>query len=130
MEFLNVSRSFQANWGPSPSLSFCLVLGYTTILICYCVWFQNLDSFCWTCELTLSYLTIINQWNSALFKIVKNCLNTNINSYVYTSGCQYHILNLNVVHFFNTSVNRHLWQLKMFVFLQWCLICAVLLSVT
>jgi hypothetical protein len=34
-----------------------------------------------------------------------NCLNTNINSYLETSGGQSSNLYLNGVHFFNTSVN-------------------------
>ncbi len=39
-------------------------------------------------------------------KSVSICLNTNINSYLETSGCQSYNLYLNVVHFFNTSVNQ------------------------
>jgi hypothetical protein len=38
-------------------------------------------------------------------KNVKNCSNTNIYSYFETSGGQSFNLYLNVVHFFNTSVN-------------------------
>ncbi len=38
-------------------------------------------------------------------KIVNNYLNTNIYSYLETSGSQSSNLYLNVVHFFNTSVN-------------------------
>jgi hypothetical protein len=38
-------------------------------------------------------------------KYVYNCLNTNIYSYLETSGGQSSNLYLNVVHFFNTSVN-------------------------
>jgi hypothetical protein len=38
-------------------------------------------------------------------KNVYNCLNMNIYSYLETSGCQSSYLYLNVVHFFNTSVN-------------------------
>jgi len=38
-------------------------------------------------------------------KNVSNCLSTNINSYLETSGGQISILYLNVVQFFNTSVN-------------------------
>ncbi len=38
-------------------------------------------------------------------KNVKNCLNTNIYSYLETSCGQSSYLYLNVVHFFNTSVN-------------------------
>jgi hypothetical protein len=38
-------------------------------------------------------------------KNVNNCLNTNIYSYLETSGGQSSNLYLNVVHFFNASVN-------------------------
>jgi hypothetical protein len=38
-------------------------------------------------------------------KIVNNCLNTNIYSYLETSGGQSCNLYLNVVNFFNTSIN-------------------------
>jgi hypothetical protein len=38
-------------------------------------------------------------------KNVNNCLNTNIYSYLETSGGQHSNLYLNVVVFFNTSVN-------------------------
>ena len=37
---------------------------------------------------------------------VNNCLNTNIYSYLETSGGQTSNLHLNVVHFFNTSVSK------------------------
>ncbi len=37
-------------------------------------------------------------------KNVNNCLNTNIYPHLDTSGGQRSTLNLNVVHFFNTSV--------------------------
>jgi hypothetical protein len=40
-----------------------------------------------------------------VLKIVKSCLNTNIYSYLETSGGQSYNLYLNVVHFFNTSLN-------------------------
>ncbi len=36
---------------------------------------------------------------------VNNCMNTNIYSYLETSGNQSYILYLNVVNFFNTRVN-------------------------
>ncbi len=39
-------------------------------------------------------------------KNVNNCLNTNIYSYLETSGGQSSNLYLNVVHFFDTSVNE------------------------
>ncbi len=38
-------------------------------------------------------------------KMVNNCLNTNIYSYLETSGGQSYNLYLNVVQFFNTSLN-------------------------
>jgi hypothetical protein len=40
------------------------------------------------------------------FKNVKNCFNTNIYSYLETSACKSYNLNLNVVQFFKTSVNK------------------------
>ncbi len=42
---------------------------------------------------------------TARFKNVNSCLNTNISSYLGTFGGKSHIIYLNVVHFFNTSVN-------------------------
>ncbi len=39
-------------------------------------------------------------------KNVNNCLNTNIYSYLETSGAQSYNLYLNVVHFFNASVKE------------------------
>jgi hypothetical protein len=36
----------------------------------------------------------------------KNCLNTNIYSYLETSGGKSYDLYLNIVHFFNTSDNQ------------------------
>jgi hypothetical protein len=39
------------------------------------------------------------------FKNVSNCLNTDIYSFLETSGCQSSNLYLNVAHFFSTSVN-------------------------
>jgi hypothetical protein len=53
------------------------------------------------------------------FKNVSIYLNTNIYSYLETSGGQNSNMYLNVVHFFNTI---HQWQLKNVVFLHWCLI--------
>ncbi len=38
-------------------------------------------------------------------KAVDNCLNTNIYSYLETSGGKNYNLYLNVVHFFNSSLN-------------------------
>jgi hypothetical protein len=42
---------------------------------------------------------------SFLMENVNNCWNTNIYSYLEISGSQSYNLYLNVVHFFNTSVN-------------------------
>ncbi len=47
--------------------------------------------------------TLLN--GTACLKNVNNCLNANIYSYLETSGRQSSNLYLNVVHFFNTSVN-------------------------
>jgi hypothetical protein len=60
------------------------------------------------------------QWN--------NCLNTNISSYVETSGRQSYTICLNVVHFSPTVLIRHSWQLEILVCLHWCLICVLLLD--
>jgi len=59
---------------------------------------------------------------------VNSCLNTNIYSYLQTSGGQSYNLYLNVVHFLTPVLIRHLWQLKKVVSLHWCLICTVLLE--
>jgi hypothetical protein len=57
-------------------------------------------------------------------KSAHNYLNTNIDSYLETSGGQSKNLYLNVVHFFNASDKL---QLKIVVFLHWCLIHPILL---
>ncbi len=57
---------------------------------------------------------------------VNNCWNTNIYSYLETSGGQISSPYLNVVHFSTPVLIRHLWQLKTVIFLHWCLLCAVL----
>jgi hypothetical protein len=51
-------------------------------------------------------------------KIVNNCWNTNIYSYLETSGGQSVNINLNVVHFLTPVLIRHLWQLKTAVLLK------------
>jgi hypothetical protein len=61
-------------------------------------------------------------------KNVNNYLNTNIYSYLETTGGQSSSLYLNVVQFLTPVLSRHLWLLKTFVFLQWCLLCAALLK--
>jgi hypothetical protein len=58
-------------------------------------------------------------------KNVNNCLNTNIYSYLETSGGQSANPYLNVVHFSTPVLIRNLWQLKTAVFLHWCLIHAL-----
>jgi hypothetical protein len=56
-------------------------------------------------------------------------LNTNIYSYLETSGGESSNLYLTAVHFLTPVLIRHLWQLKTVVVLHWCLICAVLIYV-
>jgi hypothetical protein len=63
------------------------------------------------------YLTRIMEQHT--LKIVNSCLNTNIYSYLETSGGQSYNLYLNVVHFLTPVLIRHLWQLKTVVFLHW-----------
>jgi hypothetical protein len=62
----------------------------------------------------------------ARFKNVNNCLNTNMYSYLETSGGQSYNLYLNVLIFSIQGLNRHLWHPKTVVLLHWCLICALL----
>ncbi len=59
-------------------------------------------------------------------KNVDNCLNANTYYYLETSGGQCSNLYLNVVHFSTSVLIIHLWQLMTVVFLDWCLIRAVL----
>ena len=61
-------------------------------------------------------------------KNVNNYFNTNIYSYLETSGGQSSYLYLNFVHFLALELNRHLWQLKIVVFLHWCILYPVLLG--
>jgi hypothetical protein len=60
-------------------------------------------------------------------KNVINYLNTNIYSYLETSGGQSFNLYFNVVHFLNTSVNKMSVGAKTIVFLHWCLLHVALL---
>jgi hypothetical protein len=65
-------------------------------------------------------------------KNVSNCLNTNIYSYLETSGGEISNPYLNVVLFvlFSTpELIRNLWQVKTAVFLHWCLTRVVPLKV-
>jgi hypothetical protein len=50
-----------------------------------------------------------SQMEHRTLKIVNNCLNTNIYSYLETSGGQSYFLYLNVVHFSTPVIIRHLW---------------------
>ncbi len=50
----------------------------------------------------IDVIVIMEQYH---FKNVSNCLNTNIYSYLETSGGQSYHLYLNAVNFSNTSVN-------------------------
>ncbi len=54
---------------------------------------------------TFDIYGLISQNGTACFKNVNNSLNTNIYSYLETSGGQSSYLYLNVAHFFNISVN-------------------------
>jgi hypothetical protein len=61
-------------------------------------------------------------------KNVNNGLNTNIYSYLETSGGQV-IIYIEMLYIFSTPVLIiYPWQLKTVVFLHWCLIHAVLLT--
>ncbi len=51
-------------------------------------------------------------------KIVNNCLNTNIYSYLETSGGISYNPYLNLFIFSTPELIRHLWQLKTIVFLH------------
>ncbi len=51
-------------------------------------------------------------------KNVNNCLNTNIYSYLETSGGQSSNLYSNVAHFLTPVLIRHLWQLKTVVWAE------------
>jgi len=77
---------------------------------------------------SMTYLLVSMEQHT--LKIVNNCLNTNIYSYIETSGGQNYNLYLNVVHFLTPILIKHLWQLMTVVFLQWCLKCAVPLLIT
>jgi hypothetical protein len=57
-----------------------------------------------SCDETLQLTKVQN--GTAHFKNVSNCLNTKINFYLQTSADQSSNLYLNVVHFFNTSINQ------------------------
>jgi hypothetical protein len=56
------------------------------------------------CVLTFGLTTFVSMEHHAL-KNINSCLNTNICSYLETSGGQSSSLYFNVVHFFNTSLN-------------------------
>ncbi len=49
-------------------------------------------------------MIMIGTMEQRAFRNVNNCLNTNIYSYLETSGGKIFILYLNIVHFFNTCV--------------------------
>ncbi len=51
------------------------------------------------------YIEVSITMEQRTLKIVNNCLNTNIYSYLETSGGQSYNLYLNVAQFFNTSLN-------------------------
>ena len=88
----------------------------------------------WARTLNLRIMRQVSSFRSAVartveqhvFKNVSKCLNTNIYSYLETSGGQSSNLYFNVVHFLTPVLVRHLWQSKTVVFLHWCLIHAAL----
>ncbi len=53
----------------------------------------------------LNYKLLHSEDGTAHLRNVSNCLNTNIYSYLETSGGKSYYLYLNAVRFFNTSVN-------------------------
>jgi hypothetical protein len=61
-------------------------------------------------------------------KDINKYLNSNIYSFLETTGGQSSNLYLNVVQFLTPVLSRHLWLLKTVVFLHWCLLCAALLK--
>ncbi len=60
----------------------------------------------WQLDISMKWLVdeMTTQWNHTL-KNVNNSRNTNISVYLETPGVQSYNLYLNVVHFFNASVN-------------------------
>ncbi len=90
------------------SLIFLLLLDRTTEFF-PAMLAQLIKSLC-ICPLSLCLLVMKSWWKlvtieECTLKIVNDCLNAYIYSYVETSGDQNFNLYLNVVHFFNTSVN-------------------------
>ncbi len=57
------------------------------------------------CAINESQPQLVSSMEQHTFKNVSNCLNTNIYSYLETSGGQSSNPYLNVVHFINTRVN-------------------------
>jgi hypothetical protein len=91
----------------------------------------------WFCNLILLKVKFIYSLHSSKesFKIpieqgalknVSNYLNTDIYSYLETSGVLIYILMLFILSI--PVLIRHLWQLNTVVFQHWCLICAILLT--
>jgi hypothetical protein len=64
-----------------------------------------------------------------MLKNVNNCLNSNIYSYLETSGGQSSNVYLNVFNFATLALIRHLWQLNIVVFLHWFLMRALLILI-
>ncbi len=79
------------------------------------------------CKLQQLLMSKLRMEQHAL-KNVNNCLNTNIYSYLETSGGQISNPYLNFVLFSTPELIRNLWQLKTAVFLHWCQTCAVPLA--
>jgi hypothetical protein len=77
--------------------------------------------------LFLCHKKIPSSMEQRAFKNANNYLNTNIYSYLETSGVHGSSLYSNVVLFCTAVLIRHLWQFKTADFLHRCLICAILL---
>ncbi len=61
--------------------------------------------FTFSTPVLIRHLLQLKTMEQRALKNVNNCLNTNIYSYLETSGGQSYNLYLNVVHFFNNSVD-------------------------
>jgi hypothetical protein len=92
--------------------NFCFYLQNRLIQISQTGGQQDSDTF----PLSIPCINIL-QWNSTLLK-VKTVVSIPTFTLTWKSGSQSSNLYLNVIHFFNASVSRHLWQLRMIVFLE------------
>jgi hypothetical protein len=101
----NIYSCLETSSGQS-SNPYLNVVHFSTPVLIRCLWQLKTVVFLHRC-LIHTLLLKPNQFvnGTAHIKNVHNCLNTNIYSYLETSGGQSSNLYLNVVHFFNTRVN-------------------------